>query len=479
MSNLLSSLITSAHALSVFERGLVVSQNNVANASTPGYAAQRLVLEAEEFEPAVGLIGGVRAGEVLSARDLYAEQAVRRQLESLGYHAQTAQSLDAVESVFDVSGTQGVVGAMNDLFTSFSAWSLEPASTTAREAVMDRAQALVESFAQTSNSLEKTSFDAGQRIRETVGRINELGAELRDYNTARRQGWLEDAGLDAKLQSALEELSELVNFTALQQEDGSVTVLLGGQTPLLIGEHLYALSVGFDNPTDPPPDYSGAAAPARLTGGDGQVITQQISGGRLGGLINVRNNVLPSLAGDAYHAGDLNVLAKSVADRINQILMAGNISDGPPAEPGVPLFTYDATSDATVAGTLALDPGVTASKLAAIRPGPPYVSNGIPLQLANLASPQDEADKIDGFSYVEFYGRVAGRVGRLLGDAQQNQDLKTQLVAQARSLRAELSGVSLDEEAIRIVEFQRAYQANAKMVSVLSDLTEVALGLLG
>ena len=84
MSSLLSSLISSASALSVFERALVVSQNNVVNVSTPGYAAQRLALEAAEFDPNQGLIGGVRAGDVESARNLYAEQSVRRQLESLG-----------------------------------------------------------------------------------------------------------------------------------------------------------------------------------------------------------------------------------------------------------------------------------------------------------------------------------------------------------------------------------------------------------
>ena len=123
MSNLLSSLISSASALSVFERALVVSQNNVSNASTPGYAAQRLNLQAGEFEPDLGLIGGVRAGDVLSARDLFAERAVRRQSESLGYFEQKAQSLAAVEPVFDVSGTQGIPRALNKLFDSFSAWS--------------------------------------------------------------------------------------------------------------------------------------------------------------------------------------------------------------------------------------------------------------------------------------------------------------------------------------------------------------------
>jgi flagellar hook-associated protein 1 FlgK len=478
MSNLLSSLVSSAAALNVFDRALLVSQNNVVNASTPGYAAQRLSLLAADFEPNLGLIGGVRAGEIESARNLFAEQGVRRQLESLGYFQQASQSLAAIESVFDISGTRGISGALSGLFDSFSAWSLEPNSTPARQAVLDSAETLAEAFRQANASLVKASSDTDRQLRQTVERINELGAELREYNAARRQGGLRDAGLDTKMQNALEQLSELVNFTALHQEDGSVTVLIGGQTPLLIGEHLYEIGVRFDTPADPPPEYSGAPGPARVTGADGREITGQISQGQLAGLLDVRNSVLPSLIGDAYHVGDLNRLAKSVADRVNQILTSGRISDGPPAQPGVPLFTYDTSSDACVAGSLALNPDITAATLAAIDPGPPYVSNGAALALAGLASPQSDTDKIDGFSYVEFYGQVAGRVGRLLSDAKDNQDFKTQLVAQARALRQELSGVSLDEEAIKIVEFQRAYQANAKMVSVLSDLTEEVLRLL-
>ena len=64
MSGLLSSLRSTAGALRVFERALTVTQNNVSNASTPGYAVQRLSLQAADFEPSLGLLGGVRAGEV-------------------------------------------------------------------------------------------------------------------------------------------------------------------------------------------------------------------------------------------------------------------------------------------------------------------------------------------------------------------------------------------------------------------------------
>ena len=56
--------------------------------------------------------------------------------------------------------------------------------------------------------------------------------------------------------------------------------------------------------------------------------------------------------------------------------------------------------------------------------------------------------------------------------------MQKQLLAQARAQRSESSGVSLDEEAIRLVEYQRAYQATAKLVSVLDQLSQVTIDMI-
>jgi flagellar hook-associated protein 1 FlgK len=224
--------------------------------------------------------------------------------------------------------------------------------------------------------------------------------------------------------------------------------------------------------------YDAAPAPARIFTSEGRDITGLVTQGQLGGLLEMRNQILASLVGDAYHEGDLNRLAKAVADRINGLLTSGLVSDGPPPVAGVPLFTYNSASDATVAQTLALDPAATAYNLAAIQPGPPYISNGIALALAELAEPRNAADKIDGYSYAEFFGRVAGRVGSRLAQAQADRDFRADTVAQARELRQQISGVSLDQEAMLIIQFQRAYQANARMLSLISALTEEVMGLI-
>jgi len=65
-----------------------------------------------------------------------------------------------------------------------------------------------------------------------------------------------------------------------------------------------------------------------------------------------------------------------------------------------------------------------------------------------------------------------------LNDAKNNQDVQQSLLSQAKELRQQYQGVSLDEEATILMQFQRAYQATSKFLSVLDQLTENAINIL-
>ena len=477
MSNLLSLLVSSASTLDTYGRVLETTQNNVANASTPGYAKQSQSLIAMPFEPATGAPGGVRAGDLVSSRNQYLEQAVRRQNVSLGAQQQLVDSLTSLQSLFDISGQQGVPKALNDMFTAFSAWGTSPTNQATRQAVLDKATALAQSFQQASNGLAHQEQTVTQQISQTVDQVNHLVGQLQQLNRLAMAGNSNDAGLDAQVNSTLEDLSQLVDFTATKQADGSMTVMLNGNQLLLTEDRQYSLSFSQSMPASPPPTYPNAPASVQVLASDGTDLTSQVTNGKLGALLQVRNQILPSYIGDAYQPGDLNRMARQFADRVNQQLTSGDISSGPPPEPGVPLFTYDDSNDASVAQTLAVDPTVTPDRLAAIDPVA-NVSNGVPLALSQLASPVDAADKIDGVSYSEFYGGLAGRVGGQLNDATDQSQVQQSLVAQAQSQRQQASGVSLDEEATILVEFQRAYQATSKFITVLDQLTQTTIDLL-
>jgi flagellar hook-associated protein 1 FlgK len=476
MVSLLSSLLTSASALNAYEQVLAVTQSNVANSSTPGYAAQTQQLYALPLDPSEGLIGGVKAGVLQDARNQYAEQNVWRQSVLLGQASQNVNTLTALQSNFDITGNTGIDQALNNLYAAFSAWGQSPTGTEAQQTVIDKATDLANAFQQAASGVQGVEQDTDQQLQTTVTQVNNLVGQLQGYNTQILGGDRNDAGLEAQVYSTLEQLSQYVDINSTAQADGSVTVLLGNQTPLLVGSQQYAISSDFEVPADAV--NTQAPPQARIVASDGTDITASITSGQLGALVNLRNQVLPSYIGGSYQTGDLNTLAQQFADCVNQLLTSGNISDGPPAQAGAALFTYDTTNDANVASTIAVDPTVTAGNLPAIDPGPPEVANGIPLALAQLSAPQDAADEINGASFTDFYGTMAARVGSALDDATSQQTVQQSSVAQAQNLRQQSSGVNLDDEAMVVVEFQRAYQANAQLVTVLDQLTDDTINIL-
>src|SRR5690349_6922102 len=209
--SLLASLVNSSSALKAFDQALTVTQNNVNNASTPDYATQRMNLNPLPFDPANGVSGGVRAGEVESTRNQFAEAAVSRAQTSLGTVSQQSASLTAVENALSLSASNGIPAALGDLFTSFSAWSQDPGSSATRRAVLDNAQQVVDSFHATSINLEQAGQDTERQIGQTVVQINALGAQLQNYNTQIHNGDQNDAALDDKIHTTLESLSQIVN----------------------------------------------------------------------------------------------------------------------------------------------------------------------------------------------------------------------------------------------------------------------------
>ena len=471
MGGLFSSLNTSLEALRSLQSALAVTQNNVSNANTPGYARQIALLESQPFNLSAGMAGGVQFGGTQSTQNEYLNQAVRTQLSGQGYFTGESNPLASIQSLFDVSGKTGLTGSLNNLFQSFSAWSATP-NTTSAQAVLNQAQAVAQSFQSAAASLSQVTNNVNQQISSNVNQINNLTAAIQQANIAIGNSNAPDAGLDANLHASLESLSQLADVTVSFAPNGTATVLLGGQTPLVIGAQQYTIQASFA-PTGTP-TIPNATPDARILDSNGQDITSHISQGSLGGLLNVRNTVLPSLQGDGQQQGALNQLAQQVADRVNSILTSAQTAGG---AAGTPLFTYSAGSPAAIAQTLALDPNITAGTLAPVNPGPPVVSNGAALQLAGLGTSTNPADQISGQTILQFLSSVATQAGQSASDAQTGSNLHAQLLAQSRSLQIQVSGVSLDAEAAQVLQLQQGYQAASKMVSVINSLSDALLNM--
>ncbi len=470
-------MLSAGGALQAFGQALEVVQNNVANASTPGYANQTQSLDPLLFDPSQGLAGGVVAGQIVSSRDEYAEQTVQQQTTLLGQAQQDVTSLTSVQSQFDVTGASGITAAFNNLFNAFSAWGQSPASSVAQQNVIQQAGTVAAAFQQTASGLQAVAQNTGQQLQATVTGINQMATQLAGFNQQIMNGDRNDPGLDAQIHSTLDQLSSDGGISATRQSDGTWTVLLNGQTPLVMANKPFALSMGTVAPgaTSAVPN-----GPAHLSvlASDGTDITLDTTSGQLGSLLNLANTVLPEYLGDGTQAGNLNTLAQSFADNVNNLLTNGQQSSGPPPVAGVPLFTYDTTNASNVALSLQVSSTATAGSLAAISPGPPLVSNGVALALSQLSNPTTASDEIGGLSYTEYYAGMASNVGAQVDNA--NNLLQTQqtAVAQAQNVRQQISGVSLDQEATILIQFQQAYEASSKLITILDQLTDDTINML-
>ncbi len=240
MGNLFSALGTAGDALRAFQTALDVTQNNVTNSNTPDYAKQVPIFDSLSFQPQNGLLGGV-AEQSQDTRSALADSAVRQQTSLLGQYQQLQTSLSSLQSVFDVSATSPIPTALNQLFQSFSNWSANPGDATAQSAVLSSASQVAAAFQQSANQLDSIRTSADGDIQSTVAQINQDAALIQSYNATIAKGSTPDPGMDAQLNSALESLSNLANIQVIRGNGNTVTVLLGGQTPLVIGEQVNAL----------------------------------------------------------------------------------------------------------------------------------------------------------------------------------------------------------------------------------------------
>ncbi len=449
--SLFASLSAASSSLDTFSRSLAVVQNNVTNAGTPGYVRQRAPLLPQPFDPALGVAGGVSAGELESSRRDYTEYAVRRQNSLAGRFDELVANLSRLEGSFDATGAEGVPRALTRLFDSFSALAVAPNDPLARQQVLDRASDLARVFRTADAGLAKAQQEAVGQAETLADGISELGDRLRSFNAEirRDRSVADDPAVDAKIHDTLESLSELVDIQTLRAEDGTFTVLLGGQSALVVGETLFPPRTEFDGTS------------VHVYDPTGQDITDKIHGGRLRGALDAAGSSIPGWR------SQLDQLAVSVADAVNAGLVSGLDQNG---VPGLPLFTYTAVDDASATlavGTLTPDQLAAASATA---PG----GNANALDLAALA----RSAQIDGLTFNGFYARISAAVGEQLAGARHDQDVSESLLVQARELRQQESGISLDEEAARLLELQRAYQATARLFSVLDSLTETTINML-
>lgn len=319
MSSGIFSIGTSA--LSAAYTALRTAGNNVANASTPGYSRQEVVLSAQ-----VGaMLGGNYVGQGVAVSD------VRRSYNAFLSHAATsataaanasdarATQLAQVDNLFADAET-GLGSAIDSFFRQVQSLAQQPGDASARQALFSAANQLVARFADTGTRLQEFRNNTDTQIRLQVDSVNRLATQIATLNDqialARGSGHEPNDLLDQR-DAAIRSLNESVRATAVEQSDGSVNVFLGSGQSLVVGGRTMKLATQID-PSDPQAIQVGIRDGANLS----VIAPDLLGGGKIGGLLQFRLEDLPAVE------NELGRLAITLADQFNIQHRLGNDRNG-------------------------------------------------------------------------------------------------------------------------------------------------------
>jgi flagellar hook-associated protein 1 FlgK len=459
MSNLFSSLTSAARALDAQRFGLDVTGQNIANVNTPGYARRVIDMAAVPPESNRAAGRGVDVIAVRSARDMLIERRLHTELPSERREAALADALSVVEVALGKPG-QSIDGALDRFFDAFASLSQSPSSSVARQEVLLQAESLADSFRDMAERISVSQQDTDAQVSSAAQDVNELAAQIAKLNeTIARTG--ESSGGLLHLQDEqsvlVRQLSELVDVDVLQRADGGVDITIGNGRALVIGENDYAVETSV----------VGGVAHIFSAGVD---ITSEISAGKIGGLVYARDVLLPG------YMANLDTLAHEVATQVNTLHAAGVGADG---GTGRPLFAFSPAivGSAGAAGAIVVDAAVAADTdlVAAAGAGAPVGDNTTARDIAALRHVRVVGGSA---TFHDAWGQLVFRVGRDSQSAKNEQRSREEIVGQVDALRDQVSGISLDEEAVNLLKYQKAYEANARFFQAIDSTLDTLLGIL-
>lgn len=444
----------------MFSRALGTDQSNVANASTPGYAAQQANIQPIDLS---GDGGGNDFISLSSNSSSLADATVQAATSQASLSQTQSQQLSPINQLFDITGSSGILAALQQFSSAFSSLAVTPNDSTLQASALSAAGNVATAFNQVAAGLDTQQSQIDSGIQTTTTQINNLASRIQQLNVKASSETQIDPATDASLRSNLDQLSSLVDITVTRSANGAATVLAGGQLPLVEGDQAYTLTA---NPSAAPGSQISSSA-----GGN----SPQSFGGSLGALLETRNGAIGQLLGSGSSPGTLNTLASGFASRVNALLASGVTASG---ASGVPIFSFDTTNPTNAARSLTLNSSVTGDQLALASTGASAQSNGIANSLASLPGSTASADQVGGLSAEAYFGAIAASVGQQLSDAQNASTSDQTSLTTAQTNRQQQIGVSLDQEATNITTFERAYQANAQVVSILDQLSGDTINLI-
>ena len=449
-------------------RAIETVGRNMANVNNPTYSRQRVIFG--DVSPTGSASVGVDVIEVQQVRDVLLDRQLVREksgaaaleAETAAYERGEAAMGETISSVSDPSlaattGGNSLTNAMAGFFGAARQLSVDPTNSTQKQMFVQTAKTMTERFQFSNDRLAEVQADLTNQVSNDVDKANGLLTTIKELNlmiaTQESKTGTKALTLRDQRQARVEDLAQVMNFKTTTLPDAPNQIQITATSAS--GVDTVILSGGTTLET-----LAFAGAALRVVSSNTALT---LTGGSTKGHLTARDGALQTLR------NSLNLLAKQMVTSVNA---AYN-----PSGTGQNFFDPAGTN----ASSIQLASGLTGLNVRASVAGGAAGDSSVAQAISKLdirSFSSTSGDAING-TMGESYSAAISLFSYSLSQSRMNHENQTGVLNIVRGQRESTSGVSLDEEAAELMKFQRAYQASARVISVVDQMLDIVVNSMG
>ncbi len=442
----------STKSLMSYQEALDVTSNNISNAANPDYSRQQVVLSEDPSQQVGNFIfgTGVKLGDIQRVTDNLTNSQIWTNNAKYSNNNQSSSVLNQIQQLFAEPSTSGLSSLSTAFFNAWQQLSVTPNSNALRNNVIQTAQSLSAQVQNINDGFNSVKSDLVSQSKNQVNQINTDLQQIQSLNVqiyqSQSSGQQPNDLLDQR-DKAITDLSNLTNINVSYDSGNSAVISIGG---IFAVDRAHSTQLQLSN-------INGKLS---LTTTDGSV-SGALTGGSLFALTNMYNNTIPG------YQNSLDSYVNNLMNGVNSQTIAGYTNGNPP-QTGVPFFSGYQNGTLSINTQIIQDP----SKIAASSDGTSGNGN-IALNISNILNQQNSS----GVSLNDNYNQLISQVG---SDTQNvtNSAKSYQLVLnQLQNQKASISGVNTDEETSNVIQYQKCYDASAKIISIASQMLDTIINM--
>jgi flagellar hook-associated protein 1 len=441
------------------QTSIQISSNNIANVNTKGYCRLDPDLREAPLIPTdYGLLGnGVEIAGYIRYFDRFLEAGIAQRNTDLEEQRTAVTYFERIESILSEDSSK-LASNITEFFNSWQELSADPANLARRSSLVAKGDNLARTIRGLYSDLDGLQREMDSQVQGEVDEVNRLTTAIADLNAkiielgTASQGEASDY-LNQRAE-LLKELSGKMKVVSFEDQVGGLTILAENGRTLVDRTNSWSLQTQLDS----------ATGFKRVAWNDGSGnltdVTDSISSGKLRALFDMRDKYL----GDGFIA-DLNDLAQTIIEEVNAYHVEGYGLNG---ATGIAFF-QPTTSDFARNMKLSTEVETDVRYVAASSSADDVSGNDNALRIAALI---DKDVVINGQStrFTTFVSTMMSNVGDLSQNAQELSEHQESAMKVMEQQRESRSGVSIDEELAKLMKYQYAYQAAARLISIADEM---------